>query len=116
MVTFTRFAPIAPAAQVSPVVPPSVPATCPAPPYCPSLPSSRTAYEAVSGSPVAWLKVGRDILLRGALVWAGVRAYDAVKGIDDPHRLSRAIAGAVGIEGFVLAYTLLKAPTPGNQP
>jgi len=89
--------------------------TCPAPPHCPSLPSSESAYEAVSrGGLAAWGRVGRDMFLRGLLIWSGIAAYDSVTGQKDPYRLSHAIAGAAGIEVFVLAWTWLNAPKVGK--
>lgn len=84
---------------------------CPPIPHCPSLPSSESAYEAISGGGLAaWARVGRDMLLRGALVWVGIAAFDALTGREDPHRLARAVAGAAGIEAFVLGWTWVKAP------
>ena len=113
-----------PAGQIVVPIPPAVqqsvpPATnmaasvgaCPAPPHCPTLPSSESAYNAVSrGDFMSWLKVGRDMILRGALIWTGIVGYDKIAGREDPYRLQRAIAGAVGIEFFVLAWTWYNAP------
>jgi hypothetical protein len=107
---------VSPAGQVAATpVPASTVATsvgaCPAPPHCPTLPSSESAYKAVSqGDFMSWLKVGRDMVLRGALIWTGIVAYDAIAKREDPYRLQRAIAGAVGIEFFVLAWTWFNAP------
>lgn len=90
-------------------------APCPVCAHCPSLPSSNSAYEAVTGVPGSLIKVGRDIVLRGALIYLGIWLYDLVRGYSDPHRFARSVAGAVGIEGFVLAWTKLNLP-PRIQP
>lgn len=84
-----------------------VPGTCPAPPYCPSLPSSDSAYRALSGGGLsAWVEVAGSTLLRGLLISAGLKLFDW----NDPKVLQRGLAGAMGIEAFVLAYTLCKMP------
>lgn len=83
------------------------PASCP---HCPSLPSSDSAYAAVTGQPGAWLGVARDLVLRGGLIWVGLAAYDAATGTRDEHRLAHAVAGSTGIEAFVLAWTWWRAP------
>lgn len=55
------------------------------------------------------------MLLRGALIGTGIWVYDKATGREDPVLLQRAIAGAAGIEVFVLAWTWWnkpKNPTP----
>lgn len=90
------------------------PSGCPAPPYCPSLPSSETANEVLTNPSLGTVaKVGRDLVLRGALIWIGIASYDAATGREDPKRLQRAIAGAAGIELFVLGWLWLKKPRSG---
>jgi hypothetical protein len=103
--------PVRPAGQAAaPATTPTAP-SCPACGHCASLPSSESAYAAISkGRPGDWLLVGRDLVLRGALIWVGIAAYDKATGREDPHRLARAVAGAAGIEVFVLLWTVLKSP------
>jgi len=101
---FGTLVPVRPAGQAA------VPASCPACGHCASLPSSESAYAAISkGGLGEWLTVGRDLVLRGALIWVGIAAYDAATGREDPHRLARAVAGAAGIEVFVLAWTAFRS-------
>lgn len=103
---------VRPAAQaLVPAAPSPTAGSCPPVPHCPTLPSSESAYAAVSRGNVGdWLRVGRDMFLRGLLIWSGIVTYDSITGQKDPHRLSHAIAGAAGIEFFVLAWTWWNAP------
>lgn len=86
-------------------------AQAPSCPPCATLPSAQSALAAVSGGGAsAWLAVGRDLLGRTALVYAGMAAGDALAGQRDERRLAHAFAGALGIECFVLAYVALTRP------
>jgi hypothetical protein len=73
------------------------------------LPSSRHA-EAFLNDPSASgaALVALDVIIRGALIAAGIRAFS--------HRGSSArrqgLAGSAAIELFVLGYTLLNRPSP----
>ncbi len=81
---------------------------------CATLPSSNSACKVVSGTPGGWLGVGRDMLLRGALIYGGIFVYDLVTGHRDKHRAAHALAASAGIEAFVLGWTF--AMTPRSAP
>lgn len=77
--------------------------------HCPTLPSSNSAYDFVTGKPGAWMTVLRDMLARSALVGVGM----AVAGERD-HLLRNALAGGVAIEAFVLAWIYANCPRDPN--
>jgi hypothetical protein len=85
--------------------------SCPACPHCATLPSAQSAHAAISdGGLNNWLRVGRDMILRGVLIWTGIVAYDVLSGHKNPWRLQYAVAGAAGIEVFVLLWTAFTQP------
>ncbi len=108
---FGAIAPVAAAGQtLAPIAPVQPAQACPVCAHCASLPSSDSAYEAVSGVSGGWWKVAGTTLLRAGLVGAGIATYDKIAGVKHKRLVQRAIAGAVGIELFVLAWTWFKAP------
>lgn len=104
---------------VQPVVQPATQASteavpegsCPVCHHCPSLPSSESAYDLVTGKPWSPLTVARDLVLRGLLIGGGMAVYNAAFDIEDEYVIQKAIAGSAGIEVFVLAWTWLKRPS-----
>jgi hypothetical protein len=77
--------------------------------YCPSLPSSQSAYDAVMGQPGAWLIVLRDLLGRAGLI--GLAMFAAG---EREHLLRNSLAGGLGIEAFVMGWIWLHAPPHPN--
>lgn len=73
------------------------------------LPSARTACDVIEGKPGAWLRVARDVLLRGTVIGAGVAVHDVVQGERSVRKIAgRALAGSVATEVAVLAHTLAR--------
>lgn len=91
---------------------PAAPVVAPPAAFCPSLPSSESAYELVSGQPSGLVNVARDLLVRGALVGAGVWVGRRLVGrpVAAGEALQLGLFGSVGIEAFVLLYMLATAP------
>jgi len=52
--------------------------------------------------------IGFDVILRGMLIAAGIRALSR----PGASATQQGLAGSVGIELFVLGYTLLSRPSP----
>lgn len=79
-----------------------------APLVCPTLPSSESAYNLVTNPSIGTaLVVGRDTLVRGALIAIGMYIAGERK-----HLVRNALGGAIAIEAFVLAYTWAKTKSP----
>lgn len=89
-------------------------------PVCPALPSGTSAYKLMSGDPGGLLGVVGHTLGRSVLVGTGM----AVAG-ERKHLVRNAVAGALGIEAFVLMWAAWKvrddasrasapAPAPGT--
>ena len=81
--------------------------------FCPSLPSSAHAYELLRSPSVksVAMTVGTTVL-RSVLISVGVVTFNQMTGRkQDLVETSKvALAGAVGIEVFVLAYLALRMP------
>ena len=75
--------------------------TCPA---CPALPSGTSAYRLMSGDPSGLVGVVGHTVGRSVLVGVGM----AVAG-ERKHLVRNAVAGALGIEAFVLVWAAWKA-------
>lgn len=97
--------------------------------FCPSLPSSETANAVLNGEPDSIVLLGRDLAVRGALVTVGVALVDrfVYHETDLKRSFARGLAGATGIEVFVLGWMMFKRwhhrhlangtiVTPGNPP
>lgn len=74
--------------------------TCP---VCPALPSGTSAYRLMSGDPKGLLGVVGHTVGRSVLVGVGM----AVAG-ERKHLVRNAVAGALGIEAFVLVWAAWK--------
>lgn len=68
-------------------------------PACGTLPSSTAAWKFVNGEPGGFAGIVGSTLGRAALIAAGVKFLT-----DDPEPLRKGMAGALGIEVFVLLY------------
>lgn len=73
-------------------------------PACAALPSGTSAYRLMSGDPSGLIGVVGHTIGRSALVGAGM----AVAG-ERKHLVRNAVAGALGIEAFVLVWAAWKA-------
>lgn len=89
-------------------------------PVCPALPSGTSAYRLMSGDPSGLVGVVGHTLGRSVLVGTGM----AVAG-ERKHLVRNAVAGALGIEAFVLMWAAWRvrsdaaqapAPTPAPAP
>jgi len=78
--------------------------TCPTCPACPALPSGTSAYRLMSGDPSGLVGVVGHTVGRSVLVGVGM----AVAG-ERKHLVRNAVAGALGIEAFVLVWAAWKA-------
>lgn len=78
--------------------------------FCPSLPSSETANAVLNGEPGSIVLLGRDLAVRGALVTVGVALVDrfVYHETDLKRSFARGLAGATGIEFFVLGWMMFK--------
>lgn len=82
--------------------------------FCASLPSSTSAYDLVVGRPMGLPNVILSTLGRATLIAAGVYVFQRLMASGDrrqaPEDIAKnAVAGAVGIEVFVLAYIAWRA-------
>lgn len=68
-------------------------------PACPALPSGTSAYRLMSGDPEGLLGVVGHTIGRSVLVGTGM----AIAG-ERKHLVRNAVAGALGIEAFVLVW------------
>jgi hypothetical protein len=81
------------------------------PPAYPALPSGTSAYRLMTGDPMGIVGVVGHTLGRSVLVGTGM----AVAG-ERKHLVRNAVAGALGIEAFVLAWAAWKAYEAKNPP
>lgn len=70
---------------------------------CPPLPSAQAASDVVAGKPGGWAEVAGWTAVRAALVATGLYAVGERR-----HVVRNAVAGAVAIEAFVLAWHFVK--------
>lgn len=71
---------------------------------CPVLPSARSAQDLIDGKEGAGLNVGRDILGRAAVIFAGMQIGRVVGAYPKEAAIPAALLGSVAIEIFAIGY------------
>lgn len=83
---------------------------------CPVLPSARSAQDLIDGKEGAGLNVGRDILGRAAIIFAGMQLGRIVDAYPKQNAIPAALFGSVAIELFAIAYIKATQPRPQESP
>ena len=79
---------------------------------CPVLPSARSAQDLIDGKEGAGLNVGRDILGRAAIIFAGMQLGRLVDAYPKQNAIPAALLGSIAIELFAIAYIKATQPPP----